>query len=982
MLQLNYSALQRPIKSQLSLSTATLASYILGPCLGASLLLAGNQVLAQPVWQGRQAHSRMDDRNPHHYAIPAAELGASLGDFANQSGLLLSFDPELTRGRTAPALHGRYSAAEALRKLLQNTDLDWTPGPQGSYLLYSRSQTSGAASELEPSLVSADPGPDPKLQSYSQPQSLVYRSSEEIQRFAPISAGDLLTGIPGVQVGDARNGGALDVNIRGIQGQSRVEVTVDGSQQALDVYRGYAGTQQRSYIDPELISSLIINKGPSTKSGAIGGSVQMQTLQVQDILAEGKSFGVRLTGDLWNNGIEQARRNPRGQNQSLDAQPRDSRGSQFGAQAHSGSTAIAFSNDNFDVLGAYAQRQQGNYFAGKKGQNRYRSYDKYGKEEKSVATVYQAGEEVLNTSSKTESWLFKGNWRITEEQSLELSYRSSVGHYGEIMPSDIFRYGTAGIYQYPQSKVQINAYGLRYHYLPADNPLLDLSASLWMTDSKTRALTSVSTAPKSQYFRSDRRWTRQDNQRIGGELSNLSKFSGAYGELSLELGSAFQLEDLQPQKSVLTTQHDINANRTLRDGSRQEFSFNTKLTYQPVERLSLWGAGRYSHYRIKDNSIAATASREDREVRFIRAQNANQSGYLLWYPDQNGQYSDASDPRLNNGIVFEDSNNPFEGVPFNQFGATGTTAYAPRLTNLVTGYSYSGKSSSSGGAFAPSFGSSFELTNNTLLYASYTQGIRLPSLFEISRGTQQVDPGKNLKPEHSRSLEIGISSLGKQLLTAGDEAAFKLAYFDNKIKNYITRYYDPNPDLWGQMTFSNTDSYRTRGIELQSSYDAGSLFADLSATYYLQTETCDAAFAATLRAAANRFRKTENTPNCTSGSFMGSYSNTQNPPRLASSLTGGLRFFDRSLTAGARITYSSGPTASVDKPWQMGDTTPQIKYQAVTLFDLFANYQLLENTEVKASLQNLTDRYYLDPLAQSLMPAPGRTLRLGVSSRF
>ena len=100
----------------------------------------------------------------------------------------------------------------------------------------------------------------------------------------------------------------------------------------------------------------------------------------------------------------------------------------------------------------------------------------------------------------------------------------------------------------------------------------------------------------------------------------------------------------------------------------------------------------------------------------------------------------------------------------------------------------------------------------------------------------------------------------------GDSAAIKLAYFNNTIKNYITRYYDPGQ--MGLMTFSNTDSYRTSGLELQSHYDAGRVFADLSATYYLKTETCDAAFAARLRAGANRYQRTENTPNCTPGSFM------------------------------------------------------------------------------------------------------------------
>ncbi|GEM_PF-4851890 len=37
---------------------------------------------------------------------------------------------------------------------------------------------------------------------------------------------------------------------------------------------------------------------------------------------------------------------------------------------------------------------------------------------------------------------------------------------------------------------------------------------------------------------------------------------------------------------------------------------------------------------------------------------------------------------------------------------------------------------------------------------------------------------------------------------------------------------------------------------------------------------------------------------------------------------------------------------------------------------------------VSLSVQNLTNRYYLDPLAQSFMPAPGRTVRIGMQTRF
>ncbi len=951
-------------------------------CAVLGCLMAGGLPLAQANDSTPRETTQMDDATLRDYDIAQGPLGTSLGVFASQSGMLLSYDAELTRGRAAPALKGRYSVREGARRLLANTGLQLLAGSRGAYVLIPEGKVTGAATELTPTVVDSTQLLDAQQETYRAPRSTVHLSRDDLDRFGTVSVGDMLKGVAGVQVGDSRNGGALDVNIRGIQGQSRVAVRVDGSEQALDVYRGYGGTQQRSYVDPDLLSEVTVSKGPSIRNGAIGGTVDMTTLGVNDILVDGNSVGVRLTGNLWNNGVDPEHRNSHSRDEDLSAVPRDNRASLFGSEAQSGSAAFAYSNERVDLVAAYAHRSQGNYFSGKKGQDRYRLYDRWGREQSSVASTYNAGEEVLNSSSKTDSYLFKSTWRLADDHTLDLGYRRFEGRMGEIMPSDIFRFGTAGIYQYPASEVDIDTYNARYHYLPEGNPLVDLTGSLWMTHAKTAGLSAAWMAPKSQLFRTDRSWARQDDRRIGGDLSNVSRFATAHGDFKLDLGAGFQVEDLQPQKGMLVTQHDINANRMLRDATRQEFSFNGNLEYKPVEQVTLWGGGRYAHYRTKDNTVLAEARREDRKMRWITASSPGHWGSMTWFPDQNGQYTDATDPRLNNGIVFENSNEPFNGVPFNESGATNVVVHPESITNVVTGYDYTPQGKSSGGGFSPAFGINVEFLPDTFVYASYTQGLRLPSLLETSQGTQQVTPGKHLKPERSRSWEVGVSALRSNFLTDGDSLSAKLAYFDNDIKHYITRYYDPSPGLWGRMTFSNTDSYSTRGLELQSHYDAGRVFADLSATYYLQTETCDATFAAKLRASANQYQRTQDTPDCTPGSYMGSYTNTQNPPRFSANLLTGLRFFDEALTVGGRMTYTSGPTAQMDKPWQTGATTPQIDYRSVALFDLFLKYKLLEHTELNVSVQNLTDRYYLDPLAQSFMPAPGRTWRVGMVTRF
>lgn len=110
-----------------------------------------------------------------------------------------------------------------------------------------------------------------------------------------------------------------------------------------------------------------------------------------------------------------------------------------------------------------------------------------------------------------------------------------------------------------------------------------------MTDAKTSQLTSV-WAPASQAYVTDRRWTRQADRRIGGDLANTSRWRTARGDVSLNLGGSFQVEDIRPQRGVVTTQEDIDGNRVLRDASRREFSLNGKLEYRPVASLTLWAA--------------------------------------------------------------------------------------------------------------------------------------------------------------------------------------------------------------------------------------------------------------------------------------------------------------------------------------------------------------------------------------------------------
>ncbi|VEB69577.1 Outer membrane receptor for ferric coprogen and ferric-rhodotorulic acid [Providencia rustigianii] len=117
---------------------------------------------------------------------------------------------------------------------------------------------------------------------YDRDESNIYISKEAVERYKGTNPADVLNHGVGVYSGDARNSGALDPNVRGIQGQGRVPVTVDGTEQAITVWRGYNGANNRNYVDPNMISSITVVKSPMLDRDirtSIGGGVSVKNPQ-------------------------------------------------------------------------------------------------------------------------------------------------------------------------------------------------------------------------------------------------------------------------------------------------------------------------------------------------------------------------------------------------------------------------------------------------------------------------------------------------------------------------------------------------------------------------------------------------------------------------------------------------------------------------------------------------------------------------------
>ena len=366
----------------------------------------------------------------------------------------------------------------------------------------------------------------------------LYKGKEEVETFKGNTVSDLFSGLPGVYSGEARNSGALDPNIRGVQGQGRIPVTIDGTEQAITVWRGMFGANNRNYVDPNIISSVYVEKGPSfnreVKSG-IGGSVALKTLEADDIVPEGQKYGVEIKAETSNNSIKPRKAtyaenvdyrtlenplNVMGGYWRFYADDSDRLTPRFGGK-HKFSEdkayriAAATKQENFDAILTYAYRNKGNYFSGKKGAHRYGYYsadnaenlrrlNERGIKELSpeapiIGLFYTPGGEVANTSLETESWLGKTTFRLPNNQSIKLGLRHTHSTFGEVMPSRILSGGGLQgenvnsrnkIAEWPQAWVKQRAYNIDYSWKPEGSRWIDFNASLWTT--RTRSKTNSS----------------------------------------------------------------------------------------------------------------------------------------------------------------------------------------------------------------------------------------------------------------------------------------------------------------------------------------------------------------------------------------------------------------------------------------------------------------------------------------------------------
>lgn len=632
-----------------------------------------------------------DSSTAINYQIQQGSLTDALNAVAQRGNVTLLLDTNKTNTYQVEALSGQYTVDQALQALLSNTPFQIhktsagyivQEAPAGAVqqnsttnsVLTQANQTAEnnnniteqqeiqriqqEAVQLAPLTVYGEKDRDTQGYDdvYDKNYSTVYAGKDLIERFKGTTPSDLFKGMANVYSGDARNSGALDPNIRGIQGEGRIPLTIDGTEQSLTVWRGYNGANNRNYIDPNLISSLSVAKGPGIdrdiKTG-IGGGIAATTLQVDDIVRPGQRYGAEIkiegatnttkeiipnsyVGQDYRDVIEELgiTWDRSAYSDPLSAVPVIDKGNDLSnLQDKALRIAVATKQDNFDLLAAYAYRSRGNYFAGNKGSDFYTQGSTLSQSDNFSFVPYMAGlylpnHAVTNTSNRMESYLLKGTWRPTDDQALQLTYRDSNTIYGEIMPSRIgwWQFGNGTLPQWQLSEVDSKAYSLNYKYNPQDNRWIDLNLNFWQTDTESHTHTAGGfphfLKQRDSYFDF---WYDRDGDGVRDRTAtgdfiikdttvanststkkgiDLSNQFNLLNNLNLTLGASLQHEKLTTDDEYYndSTTGSATGYRMLpRAGRRSENQYWFNFDWQPTPWLSLTaGAKSISYWSFDD----------------------------------------------------------------------------------------------------------------------------------------------------------------------------------------------------------------------------------------------------------------------------------------------------------------------------------------------------------------------------------------------
>lgn len=301
-------------------------------------------------------------------------------------------------------------------------------------------------------------------------------TAQDIKRFQSGTIADAMRSVPGVNFQESLNDPGQSVNIRGLQDFGRVNVLVDGARQNYQISGHNANGA--FYLDPEFVSQIDVVRGPISNiygSGAIGGVVAFRTKDVDDVLKPDEKYGVLQRMGIGTNG-----------------------------QHFFNSTAAAFRiSPNVEAFGQFVYRSSSAYRDG-------------------------AGVKVNDTGNELVGGLGKIRIRPAEGHEITLSGMKQGYQFANS--------GTSTTGSRFWDDVKTDTYTIGYRFTPTGNPLVDLSAKGYYTQTNnvqtliqpTTTYYALKAYPGSKL--SDKIRTR------GFDINNTSRFSTWVFDHTLTVG--------------------------------------------------------------------------------------------------------------------------------------------------------------------------------------------------------------------------------------------------------------------------------------------------------------------------------------------------------------------------------------------------------------------------------------------------------------
>lgn len=255
------------------------------------------------------------------------------------------------------------------------------------------------------------------------PATVQVQTAETAAREQATTFEEFVNDIPGVEIAGGPRSVAQEPNIRGFS-DNQILLRVDGGRQNFNL-----GHQGRFFLDPAFIKQVEVVKGGGSTlfgSGALGGVIAVETLDAEDLIADGASSGGRLSFGYSSNG-----------------------------DVYNTSAGAATDFGTFDILGLIGVRQGDDLETG-------------------------GGDAIVASETDALNTIFKFGFEPTNDQRFELSFSRYDDETTVPAAADgVFSATRNPLVDRDGTTIDVRA---SYEYDPVDNPLINLSALIYYTD--------------------------------------------------------------------------------------------------------------------------------------------------------------------------------------------------------------------------------------------------------------------------------------------------------------------------------------------------------------------------------------------------------------------------------------------------------------------------------------------------------------------